>query len=115
AMVRAERGMILLPEDDRSVGNEWVEVLSDQLGSFTGSGDGEHDDIADALGMLGRIADTYRPGEELGDHYPYPAFGHDGYGMVGYNDRYGGDDYQPAQLGFNGDIYGGGSGRLQGY
>lgn len=86
AIVRAERGMVYLPEEEEP----WVEVLCDQLSSFTGA-DGEPDDIADCVSILGRLADTWKPGEIGGDGYE-PALGFGGYG---YDERYGGDGYEP--------------------
>ena len=76
AVVRAERGMIYLPEDGRA-DKEWVEVLCDQLASFTGA-DGEPDDIADCFGILGRLADEFKPGENQDDLAPV-------LGAQGYN------------------------------
>lgn len=64
SIVRAERGMIYLPKDDYKAGQEWVDALSDQLASFTGA-DGEPDDIADAVSILGRLADEFVPGEDV--------------------------------------------------
>jgi predicted phage terminase large subunit-like protein len=58
-IVRAERGMVYLPERELP----WVEELSDQLAAFTGA-DGEPDDLADAIAILGRLADEFRPGED---------------------------------------------------
>ena len=75
AIVRAERGMIYLPANDRA---EWIETLSDQLAGFTGA-DGEQDDIADAIGILGRLADEFVPGEDAPDYTP--AVGSDGFGI----------------------------------
>lgn len=73
AIVRADRGKIYLPE--RRVGlshlgqDEWVGSLCDQLASFTGA-DGEPDDLADAVSILGRLADEFRPGEDTDDFEP---------------------------------------------
>jgi hypothetical protein len=67
AIVRAERGMILLPNFLGGSYPEWVEVLSDQLASFTGADDA--DDIADSVGILGRLADEFVPGESVDDTY----------------------------------------------
>lgn len=71
-IVRAERGKILLPDDgtDTRRAMEWVETLSDQLASFTGA-DGEPDDLADAMAILGRLADEFRPGEAAQDENPW--------------------------------------------
>lgn len=63
AIVRAERGTFYLPADDYNSRYAWVEALTDQLSSFTGA-DGEPDDIADAVGILGRLADEYVPGAD---------------------------------------------------
>jgi hypothetical protein len=99
AIVRAERGMMYLPGDtytptvygQRFDGQEcktwvWVEVLSDQLASFTGA-DGEQDDIADAVAILGRLADEFKPGEDVDDTQE-PVEGVGGYeggaGSAGY-------------------------------
>ena len=98
AIVRAERGKIYLPQDDyrQAVGNDvdgyrdilrenWVEVLSDQLAAFTGA-DGEPDDIADAVGILGRLADEFVPGEDTMESDPV-------LGATGYaSEVYGGAD-----------------------
>lgn len=87
AIVRAERGMVYLPQDDYRSGKDWVEVLSDQLASFTGA-DGEQDDIADAVGILGRLADEFVPGEDAQDSEPTAGVGGYGseiYGMMADN------------------------------
>ena len=76
AIVRAERGMIYLPQDDYRADKGWVEVLSDQLAAFTGA-DGEADDVADAVAILGRLADEFKPGEDVEEQYP--IMGADGY------------------------------------
>lgn len=85
AIVRAERGMVYLPQEDREPGKEWVDVLSDQLAAFTGA-DGEQDDIADAVGILGRLADEFVPGEDVSNVDPVLGVGgYDGgiYGGAG--------------------------------
>jgi len=71
AIVRAERGKILLPDSEprAHLGAPWVDMLSDQLSSFTGA-DGEPDDVADAVSILGRLADEFRPGEDCDDQGP---------------------------------------------
>lgn len=88
SVVRAERGMVYLPDDVVRPGmdNSWVSTLSDQLESFTGA-DGEPDDIADAFGLLGRLADEFVPGEDSREDYE-PALGATGYRPDG------GDGYQ---------------------
>lgn len=82
AVVRAERGMIYLPTDDYRPDKAWVETLSDQLAMFTGA-DGEADDIADAVSILGRLADEFVPGE-VGDEIPIlGSLGYASGGMYG--------------------------------
>ena len=81
AIVRAERGMIMLPDDDYRTDKAWVETLSDQLASFTGA-DGEQDDVADAVSILGRLADEFKPGEGGDGYDPIVAFeGYDSGGL----------------------------------
>ena len=61
AIVRGENGLIYLPEKGLS-GKEseaWIEPFTDALSSFTGVDD-EHDDIPDALGIIGREADELK-------------------------------------------------------
>jgi Phage terminase large subunit len=65
AFLRAERGMVLLPDRDYP----WVDMLEDHLAAFTGA-DGEPDDLADAVGILGRLADEFKPGEVREDDEP---------------------------------------------
>lgn len=70
AIVRAERGMVYLPQEGYRVReNEWIDLLSDQLSMFTGA-DGESDDIADAVSILGRLADEFVPGENVAESNP---------------------------------------------
>lgn len=75
AIVRAERGMVYLPIDDYR--KPWVDVMCDQLASFTGA-DGEADDIADAFSIMGRLADEFRPGEDAETYEPTFEGGYDG-------------------------------------
>lgn len=77
AIVRGERGMIYLPEGGPQ---DWVEVLCDHLAAFTGI-DGEPDDLADAMAILGRLADEFRPGEDADDQEP--MLGSEGYNSEG--------------------------------
>ena len=81
AIVRAERGMMYLPAAI-SRANDWVDMLSDQLAAFTGA-DGEQDDMADAVAILGRLADEFKPGEDVEDYEPMTSVG-------GYNAADGG-------------------------
>jgi len=73
---------------DGLVPSGWVEMLSDQLSSFTGA-DGEQDDIADAVGILGRLADEYVPGEDASG-VNFPELGAPGFGGGIYDDIPGG-------------------------
>ncbi len=75
AIVRAERGKILLPEHSSA----WTETLCDQLSSFTGI-DGEQDDVADSMSIMGRLADEFKPGED-GAFEDCGALGSGGYGV----------------------------------
>ncbi len=72
AIVRAERGMVYLPKQHAA----WVDVLSDQLAAFTGA-DGNPDDIADCMSILGRLADEFVP-QDPGDDYE-PVTGDNGW------------------------------------
>lgn len=97
AIVRAERGLFYLPDYVQAASfggtgyaygrdsNEWVEEFCDQLSTFTGA-DGEPDDIADAVSILGRIADEFVPGEN--QEPDEPLLGAGGYG--GYDILHGG-------------------------
>lgn len=77
AIVRGERGMIYLPDKDYP----WVELLCDHLAAFTGA-DGEPDDLADAVAILGRLADEFRPATDEDEAEPMlGAPGYDGGGM----------------------------------
>jgi Phage terminase large subunit len=81
AIVRAGRGMMLLPQGGVGGGADWVETMSDQLASFTGA-DGEPDDVADAVSIMGRLADEFFPGEATEDFEPIlGSQGYDGGGM----------------------------------
>lgn len=76
AIIRAERGMIYLPQGLHGL-KEWVDVLSDQLTSFTGA-DGEEDDLADCFGIMGRLADEFVPGENVDDFDTVVVGGYEG-------------------------------------
>lgn len=105
AIVRAERGLVYLPQDDYRAENKWVEALSDQLAAFTGA-DGDPDDIADAVGILGRLADEFRPGERASEDLP--ALGAAGYGGALLGEGGG------AEGGYDGGLYGSGQGGFGG-
>jgi hypothetical protein len=91
AIVRAERGKIYLPERVTvgSDGESWVEMLCDHLAAFTGA-DGEPDDLADCMSILGRLADEFRPGDATEDEEALPSLG-TGDGALGYEGFSGGD------------------------
>ena len=76
AIVRAERGKLLLPENTshKVDDDDWMDTLCDQLSSFTGA-DGEPDDLADTVAILGRLADEFRPGEADMDEDPADPVG----------------------------------------
>lgn len=57
AIIRSQNGMFLVPER----AEPWFERMADQLAAFTGE-DGAEDDIADCFGILGRLADEFKPG-----------------------------------------------------
>lgn len=65
AIIRGERGQLYLPDRE----SKWSELLSDSLSSFTGA-DGEPDDLADTVSILGRLADEFKPGEDVEEFSP---------------------------------------------
>lgn len=73
AIIRSQAGLFLLPSTPQA----WFEEYADQLSAFTGE-EGAEDDMADATGILGRIADEFRPGEDQEEDEP--ALGTQGYG-----------------------------------
>lgn len=62
AIIRAERGMMYMPENELANAS-WFELFCDNLSSFTGA-DGEPDDLADCESLLGRLVDEYVPSED---------------------------------------------------
>lgn len=67
AIINAENKRIYLPTPIPNNDYAWMEEFIDQLTSFTGIDD-EHDDIADALGIVARVADEVRgDGVEMDD------------------------------------------------
>ena len=74
-IIRSQNGLFLLP----SIQQPWYEGMAEQLASFTGE-DGAEDDMADCFGILGRLADEFRPGDQHNDYDPAPdtAGGYDG-------------------------------------
>lgn len=85
AIIRSQNGMILLPDPDE----DWYERMCDQLSAFTGE-EGAEDDIADCFGILGRLADEFKPGEDREDDTPtLGAPGFAGVGGVGDTGHYG--------------------------
>lgn len=74
SIVRGERGLLYLPDKEQ----DWMEPFCDQLSSFTGE-DGAQDDICDTVGILGRLADEFRPNEDREDESA--SLGSAGYGL----------------------------------
>jgi hypothetical protein len=56
AIIRSQNDLFLMPEPPAT----WYEEVADQLAAFSGE-DGAEDDVADCFGILGRIADEFRP------------------------------------------------------
>lgn len=59
AIIRSQNGRVLKPDPPR----HWYNEMEHQLTAFTGA-DGAQDDIADCFGILGRLADEFKVGEE---------------------------------------------------
>ncbi len=57
AVIQGENGRIYLPHDEEP----WQQEYCDQLSGFTGE-EGAVDDMADATGIIGRLADAFKPG-----------------------------------------------------
>ena len=72
-IIRSQNGRFLVPDPPA----QWYEDFEAQLASFTGE-DGMEDDVADAVGILGRLADEFAPGDDS-DGYE-PVLGNAGYG-----------------------------------
>lgn len=60
AIIRSQNGLIYYPAEPQ----DWEPMTTEQLSSFTGLTDA-HDDIADCVGVLGRLADEFNPDEDL--------------------------------------------------
>jgi predicted phage terminase large subunit-like protein len=69
SIIRGENGLIYLPEREEP----WLEEFCDALTTFTGEDD-EHDDIPDALGIVGRLADELK-GDGQPEPEPYVVIG----------------------------------------
>lgn len=98
AIIRGENGLIYLPEKS-STGKdeEWLEVFVDCLSTFNGVDD-EFDDVPDAMGIVGRIADQLK-GD--GREHPLPEVligAPDVFGMGGLGGRV--DSYRDDGDGF---------------
>ena len=72
-IIRSQNGLFLLPNEPQP----WYEEMADQLSAFNGE-DGMEDDIADCFGILGRLADEFKPGDQHDDYDP--ILGGSGYG-----------------------------------
>jgi hypothetical protein len=69
--------LFLMPTNPK----HWFEECADQLSAFTGE-DGAEDDIADAFGILGRVAEEFCSGTVDEDDLPSLGYGDGG---SGYN------------------------------
>ncbi len=74
AIIRSQGGLFLWPDPEKP----WFAEAADQLAAFTGA-DGAEDDIADCFGILGRLADEFRPGDDEGPGANEPVFGSQGF------------------------------------
>lgn len=63
AIIRSQNGLFMLPNEPKL----WYEDTCDQLSSFTGE-EGAVDDVADCFGILGRLADEFKPGDVHDDY-----------------------------------------------
>ena len=80
SIIRSQNGMLYLPDPKQ----DWEEEMVDQLSSFTGAGGSEEDDIADCIGILGRLADEFYPEEEVDVFEPAFTSGYNpGWRVVG--------------------------------
>lgn len=77
AIIRSQGGLFLMPSEPV----QWFEETADQLSAFTGE-EGAEDDIADCVGILGRLADEFAPGD-VGDGYE-AALGSSGHTATGW-------------------------------
>lgn len=78
-IIRSQNGQFLLPDPQEP----WFERMADQLSAFTGE-EGAEDDIADSFGILGRLCDEFKPGEDRDGYEPALGdSGHSGYGHQG--------------------------------
>lgn len=82
AIIRSQNGLILLPDPVE----DWFERMADQLSAFNGE-EGAEDDIADCFGILGRLADEFKPGEDRDEDLP--TLGTAGYAGIGDTGHYG--------------------------
>ncbi len=64
-IIRSQNGLFLLPDPQE----DWYDGMESQLSAFTGK-DGAEDDIADCFGILGRLADEFKPGEDRDSDEP---------------------------------------------
>ena len=80
-IIRSQNRLFLRPDPPQS----WFEEFADQLSAFSGA-DGADDDIADCVGILGRLADDFAPGEDREDDNPVlavPGYDPSTWGIVG--------------------------------
>jgi hypothetical protein len=81
-IIRSQNGMFLMP----AIPQPWFEQVADQLSAFTGE-EGAEDDVADCFGILGRLADEFKPGEQADEYEPMlGASGYDSEVYEGYGE-----------------------------
>ncbi len=65
AIILGENGMVFLPQEA-----PWLDPFCDQLESFVGDGTDEYDDMVDAMGIVGRLADMLKSGARQSEAMP---------------------------------------------
>jgi len=65
AIIRGQNGRIFLPEKAL-----WLQMFCHQLTAFTGIDIAEKNDIADGVGILGRLADELKPVQSRDEFFP---------------------------------------------
>ena len=84
-IIRSQNGLFLMPDPPCA----WYEEVADQLAAFSGE-EGAEDDVADCFGILGRLADEFRPAEDRDECDPIlGALGFDPDAAPGYGGRVG--------------------------
>lgn len=75
-IIRSQNGLFYVPDWQNGIKPSWWEDFADQLSAFTGE-EGAEDDMADATGILGRLADEFKPDEDREDEDPEYIGGYD--------------------------------------